>query len=220
MPPIRLILADDHRLFRQGLKALLEEESDVLVVGEAALAEEIHEMIRTVPCDLLILDLQMDRSVLADIEGLSQKVSVLVLSASEVTSDAVAAVRHGARGVVFKRFAVELLMEAIRTVAAGNVWLPPTLQTQVAAQLRSPSANRLTPREEEIVQCVARGQRNAEVAKNLSISEETVKTHLTRIFRKVGVRDRIELVLYAARMGVSAESDLHRQRDRSSTAEG
>jgi DNA-binding NarL/FixJ family response regulator len=150
----------------------------------------------------------MDRSVVADISWLSQRLPVLVLSATEVTSEAVAAVRNGARGVVFKRFAVEVLMDAIRTVAAGNVWLPPTLQTQVAAQLRGPSANRLTPREEEIVHCVARGQRNAEVAKNLSISEETVKTHLTRIFRKVGVRDRIELVLYAARVGVSAESGI------------
>jgi DNA-binding NarL/FixJ family response regulator len=84
------------------------------------------------------------------------------------------------------------------------VWLPSSLQTYMAAQLRNPAANALSPREEEVVRCVALGLRNAEIAKKLSITEETVKTHLNRIFRKVSVRDRVGLALYAARAGVTA----------------
>src|SRR5262249_25792077 len=153
------------------------------------------------PCDALLLDLQMDRNVLGDIERLGALVPIIVLTASEIPSDAVAAVRKGARAVVFKRFAVETLMDAIRTVARGDVWLPASLQTEMAARVKSPASGRLSPREEEIVRCVALGWRNSEVAKNLTISEETVKTHLTRIFRKLGVRDRVELAVYAARAG-------------------
>src|SRR5262249_39713162 len=114
---------------------------------------------------------------------------------------AIAALRKGARAVVFKRFAVEDLMKAIRTVIAGDVWLPSTLQTLMAEQLRKPSTSMLSPREEEVVRCVARGLRNAEIATTLSISAETVKTHLNSIFRKLGVRDRLELALYAQRSG-------------------
>jgi DNA-binding NarL/FixJ family response regulator len=92
-------------------------------------------------------------------------------------------------------------MDAIRMVASGNVWLPVSLQTQMAARLRTPGGMALSPREEEIVRYVRRGLRNAEIAKTLAISEETVKTHLSKIFRKVGVRDRLELALHAARIG-------------------
>ena len=90
-------------------------------------------------------------------------------------------------------------MQAIRTVAAGHVWMSASLQTEIAARLRSPEMNALSPREEEVVRCVAQGLRNAEVAKQLSISEQTVKTHLNSIFRKLGIRDRVELALYATR---------------------
>jgi DNA-binding NarL/FixJ family response regulator len=126
-------------------------------------------------------------------------VPVLVLTASEIPAEAVAAIRKGARAVVFKRFAVETLMVAIQTVARGNVWLPSSLQTELAAEVRRPSASALSPREVDVVRCVAQGLRNAEVAKELAITEQTVKTHLNSIFRKLGVRDRLELVLYAQR---------------------
>jgi len=197
--PIRIIIADDHLLFRQGLKSLLESEAEVTIVGETDRAERLPELLDETRCDLLLLDLQMERNALADIEALVLRVPVIVLTASEVPSDAVTAIRKGARAVVFKRFAVETLMEAIRTVASDNVWLPATLQTHLADQMRSPATNALSPREEEVVRYVALGLRNAEVGEKLSISEDTVKTHLNRIFRKLGVRDRVELVLYAAR---------------------
>src|SRR5262249_62219925 len=132
----------------------------------------------------------------------SRRVPIVVLTASEIPADAVAALRKGARAVVFKRFAVEDLMNAIRTVMSGNVWLPSSLQTLVAEQLRKPATSTLSPREEEVVRCIALGLRNAEIAKTLSISSETVKTHLNSIFRKLGVRDRLELALYAQRSGL------------------
>ena len=197
--PIRIVIADDHLLFRQGLTSLLKHEPEVVIVGETDRADELPTLLTRTPCDQLILDLQMERNVLSDIASLVLRVPVIVLTASEVPSDAVDAIRQGARAVVFKRFAVETLMDAIRTVAAGDVWLPASLQTQMAAQLRGSGPNVLSAREEEVVRYVARGLRNAEIAANLSISEETVKTHLNRIFRKLGVRDRVELVLYATR---------------------
>ena len=203
MKPIRLVIADDHLLFRQGLRLLLKSEPDVEIVAETDRADELPALLAATPCDQLLLDLQMERNALADIDTLCKRVPVIVLTASEVPADAVAAVRKGARAVVFKRFAVENLMDAIRMVASGNVWLPVSLQTQMAARLRSPGGMALSPREEEIVRYIGQGLRNAEIAKTLAISEETVKTHLTKIFRKVGVRDRLELALYAARIGGS-----------------
>src|SRR5262249_19136761 len=115
---------------------------------------------------------------------------------------ALTALRRGARAVVFKRFAVQTLMDAIRTVSEGNVWMPPSLQTQLADRLRSPTMTSLSPREEEVLRYVALGLRNAEVAKRLSVSLQTVKTHLNNIFKKLGVRDRVELSLYATRAGI------------------
>ncbi len=200
-PPIRVVIADDHLLFRQGLKALLKSEPEVAVVGETDRVDALPALLAQTPCDQLLLDLQMERSVFNDIASLSPQVPIVVLTASEVPADAVAAIRKGARAVVLKRFAVETLMDAIRTVATGNVWLPLSLQTQMAAQLTRPKPNALSPREEEVVRYVAQGLRNAEIATRLAISEETVKTHLNRIFRKLGVRDRVGLALYASRIG-------------------
>ena len=199
--PIRVIIADDHLLFRQGLKSLLRQEADVVIVGEAERAADLPFLLAHTGCDVLVLDVQMERSALADIEILSRQVSVLVLTASEVPADAVAAIRNGARAVVFKRFAVETLMQALRTMVSGNVWLPPSLQTYIAGQLRNPATQALSVREQEVVRYVAAGLRNAEVARKMGISEQTVKTHLNSIFRKLGVRDRLELVLYVSQAG-------------------
>jgi DNA-binding NarL/FixJ family response regulator len=199
--PIRIVVADDHLLFRQGLRSLLSSEDGVAIAAETDRAEELPALLDREPCDLLLLDLQMERNTLTLIQGLAKRVPVVVLTASEVPADAMAAIRNGARAVVFKRFAIENLMEAVRTVAAGNVWMPPELQTQMAEHLRRPTPSLLSPREEDVVRCVVSGMRNAEIARELEITEETVKTHLNRIFRKLGVRDRVELVLHATRGG-------------------
>jgi two-component system, NarL family, nitrate/nitrite response regulator NarL len=200
--PLRIALADDHGLFRQGLKALLELQPGVTLVAETERADDIAPMLDRVPCDILLLDLRMDRNVLVDVPTFAARVAVIVVTATDDPDELLTAVRAGARAVIFKRFAIEQLRDAIRAVAEGNVWLPPSLQAHIAAGLQQPSAEPLTTREREIVHHVALGLRNAEVAQRLFISQLTVKTHLNNIFQKLGIRDRVELAMYAARVGI------------------
>ena len=200
--PLRIAIADDHALFRQGLRSMLALQESITVVAEVDRASELLTLLERTPFDILLLDLQMERSSLADIEDLAGRVSVVVVTASERPEDALSALRAGARAVVFKRFAIETLMTAIAAVADGHAWMPPALQAQLATQLREPVTQKLTSREREIVRQVALGMRNAEVAMQLSISEVTVKTHLNNIFQKIDVRDRVGLTRYAIRAGI------------------
>jgi len=207
--PIRLIIADDHALFRQGLKSLLQLQTDIEVVAEVERATELGSILANTQCDILLLDMQMDRWMMDDIPQLAKVTSVIVLTASESGENGVQALRLGARAVVHKRFAIETLMTAIRTVAEGLVWMPPTVQAEFAAQ-GSSTSKRLTARELEIVRFVAIGLRNAEVGERLAISESTVKTHLNNIFQKLTVRDRLELAHYAIKTGLVAVIDQNR----------
>jgi DNA-binding NarL/FixJ family response regulator len=205
--PHRIVIADDHALFRQGLRSLLDLRPGVTVVGEVNRLDALHDLLGREPCDVLLLDLAMERSALADIDGLAARMRVIVVTASERPEEAVAAVRAGAHAIVQKRYAIETLMDAIDAVMAGHVWMPPEIQSRVAAMLREPPTDPLTPREMEIVRYVARGMRNAEVAQALEISEVTVKTHLNNVFHKLGLRDRVELTRYAIRMGLVGAHD-------------
>jgi len=205
--PLRIAIADDHALFRQGLKSQLRLQPGLVVVGEVDRADQLEAMIAATPCDIVLLDLQMERSSLADVKALAERVTVVVVTASEHPDDALAALRSGARAVVFKRFAIETLMDAIAAVVEGNVWMPPALQKHLTDRLSEPPEEPLTPRETEIVRHVAMGLRNAEVAERLSISEVTVKTHLNNIFQKLGVRGRTALAVYAIRMGLVGVQD-------------
>jgi|SRR5579885_94571 len=196
---IRLIIADDHAVFRQGLRMLLSVEDDLEIVAEIERADSLLPILSTAHSDILLLDLQMDRWVLGEIQSLARITAVCVLTASEKIEDSMEALRMGARAIVQKRFAVETLTQAIRTVAGGLVWIPPILQAEIASQIRVHNASRLTARELEIIGCVAQGLRNSEIAEQLSISEGTVKTHINRVFQKLRLRDRVELALYALR---------------------
>ncbi|MGB0059538.1 LuxR C-terminal-related transcriptional regulator [Candidatus Binatus sp.] len=207
--PLRLIIADDHALFRQGLKSLLQLQADTQVVAEIESADDVEAVVSDTDSDVLLLDLQMDRWMMEDIARLSRLTNVIVLTASESAENGVRALRLGAKGVVQKRFAIETLMMAVRSVADGMVWMPPTVQTEFARQ-ESSSGKELTPRESEIVRYVASGLRNIEVAERLSITESTVKTHLNNIFQKLGVRDRLELTHYAIKTGMVAVLDRSR----------
>jgi DNA-binding NarL/FixJ family response regulator len=206
--PLRIAIADDHALFRQGLKSQLKLQPGLIVVAEVDRADQLAEVIGATPCDILLLDLQMERSSLADIEHLAEHTAIVVVTASERADDALAAIRAGARAVVFKRFAIESLMDAITAVSEGHVWMPPALQKHLTARLREPPEEEpLTPREREIVRYVAVGLRNAEVAEKLAISEVTVKTHLNNIFQKLHLRGRTALALYAIRVGIIGVQD-------------
>ena len=209
--PLRILLADDHELFRAGLASLLRLRADVEEVGELGTLAELDARVSAFRPDILLLDLQLERSALTDISRLAATTQVVVVTASERQEDVLAAVREGARGVVSKSDPVETLLDAIRAVADGHVWLPPALQARLVGELRNPSAELLTAREREIVRFVASGLRNSEVAAKLFISVVTVKTHLSNIFQKLGIRDRTDLVLYAARTGLI---DIHKRIDR------
>jgi len=181
---------------------MLRLQPDLAVVAEVERAGEIRPTLEHTPCDVLLLDLQMDRSSLSDVAVLAERAKVIVVTATERVEDTLVAIQAGARAVVFKRFAIETLMMAIRAVMDGHVWMPPSLQAEVTAHLREPQGVVLTRREREIVRHVALGLRNAEVAQLLGITEVTVKTHLNNVFQKLGFRDRVELALYAVRTGI------------------
>jgi len=199
---VRFVLADGDGLFRQGLALLLKTQPGVDDVAAVATLADLMSVLATFRPDVLLLDLALDPNALESIPALAATTRVIILGAADGGDHALRAVRAGASGVVFKRAEVETLMAAVRSVLDGFVWLPPALQARLTVDNRGDVARRLTAREIQVVRLVALGSRNAEVASRLSISEQTVKTHLTKILRKLAIRGRSELVLYAARAGL------------------
>jgi two-component system nitrate/nitrite response regulator NarL len=205
---IRILLADDHPIFRDGVRRLLEQEDSVVIVGEASNGNECVSMLSKLKPDILLLDLRMpDKDGLAVLEEVnfdSIGTRVIVLTATEDDNDVVRAMRLGARGVVLKQSATDLLLKSILKVQSGEIWLDNRMTAEVmrAFSKSSESGPRrekplLSDREREIVQLVAQGFRNREIGEKLFISEQTVKNHLHNIFDKLGVSDRLELALYA-----------------------
>jgi DNA-binding NarL/FixJ family response regulator len=201
--PVRVVIADDHALFRQDLKTMLRRRAEIRVVGDVESLAALEPVLARGTCDVLLLDLQMERNALADVERLSKLVRVVIVTASEHPSNALAAVQAGASAIVFKRFAMETLIEAIRAVCSGHVWLPPTLQAEVRTRAFGKRSDAtLSAREREVVRLSALGLRNHEIAKRLEIGEATVKTHIGNALQKLGIRDRVDLARYAIREGL------------------
>jgi DNA-binding NarL/FixJ family response regulator len=205
---IRIVLADDHPIFRDGVRRLLDSEDEVSIVGEASNGNEAVQLVSKLKPDILLLDLRMpDKDGLAVLEEVnfeSMGTRVIVLTATEDDNEVVRAMRLGARGVVLKQSATDLLMKSIMKVHSGEIWLDNRMTAEVMrAFSKSAEAGPrrekplLSDREKEIVQLVAQGFRNREIGEKLFISEQTVKNHLHNIFDKLGVSDRLELALYA-----------------------
>ncbi len=205
---IRILIADDHPIFRDGLKKLLSLEDDLQVVGEAQNGEQTIEMVAKLQPDILLLDLKMPgMNGIAALEQLQNKLKttkVIVLTASDEEQEVVQVMRLGTSGVVRKQTATELLIKSIRSVASGEIWLDSRLTAAVMRQFSEPAPPPreqpkllLSGREREIVALVSQGFRNKEIAEKMFISEQTVKNHLHNIFDKLGVSDRLELALYA-----------------------
>ncbi|MGA8074215.1 MAG: response regulator transcription factor [Candidatus Acidiferrales bacterium] len=205
---MRILVADDHAIFRDGLRRLLEGSDDVTIVGEASNGNEAIKLLAKLKPDILLLDLRMPEKdglgVLEEINFDSMTTRVIVLTAAEDDRDVVRAMRLGARGVVLKQSASDLLLKSIRKVSDGEIWLDNRMTAEVidAFKKSSEAGQRrekplLSDREKEIVQLVAQGFRNREIGEKLFISEQTVKNHLHNIFDKLGVSDRLELALYA-----------------------
>jgi DNA-binding NarL/FixJ family response regulator len=207
-PEIRILVADDHLIFREGLRKLLDSEEGLTIVGEAANGNDCVKLIAKLKPDILLLDLRMpDKDGLAVLEEVnfdSLPTRVIVLTAAEDDRDVVRAMRLGARGIVLKQSASDLLVKSIYKVYGGEIWLDNHMTAEVmkAFTKSADSGPRrekplLSDREKEIVQLVAQGYRNKEIGEKLFISEQTVKNHLHNIFDKLGVSDRLELALYA-----------------------
>jgi DNA-binding NarL/FixJ family response regulator len=177
------------------------------VVAQVGKADELKTALTSTPCDVLLLDLKMDRWVIEDISSLSSITRVVVFTGTDRMEDVVAAFRMGARGIVQKTAAVDTLIDAIEAVATGMVWIPSELQKKLNNQWQDQSGEQLTRRENEIVRYVAMGLRNSEVAQKLSIAEGTVKVHLNTVFQKLNIRDRVQLTLYALARGFITLSD-------------
>jgi two-component system nitrate/nitrite response regulator NarL len=207
-PEIRILVADDHLIFREGLRKLLDSEEGLIIVGEADNGNDCVKLIAKLKPDILLLDLRMPEkdglAVLEEVNFDSLPTRVIVLTAAEDDRDVVRAMRLGARGIVLKQSASDLLVKSIYKVFGGEIWLDNHMTAEVmkAFTKSADSGPRrekplLSDREKEIVQLVAQGYRNKEIGEKLFISEQTVKNHLHNIFDKLGVSDRLELALYA-----------------------
>ena len=212
MGPIKVVIADDHALFREGLKRILSLEKDVLVVGEAARGDEVSKVVDRTRPDVLLLDLKMPKGdvvqTLLEVGEKNSATKVLILTAFSEDENILNAAKSGAKGYVLKGVSSATLVQAIKTVYEGGFWVDKEMSSADAFEeiVQSQSGNyggepvneatkHLTKREVEILRLVAEGLTNEEIGKRIFISEKTVKTHLTNIFDKLKVNNRFKAAL-------------------------
>ena len=214
---IKVVIADDHPIVRDGLRKLLSLEDDIDVIGEAADGREVLQVVQQTDPDVVLLDLRMPNldglSALQALQQMNKRSKIIVLTASEDKNEFVQAMKLGCSGIVLKQTAPELIVKSIRKVFSGEIWLDSHTTAAVMRQFAAPGEviggggkgrerSPLSAREREIVSLVAQGYKNKEMAEKMFISEQTVKNHLHNIFDKLGVSDRLELALYAIHKGL------------------
>jgi DNA-binding NarL/FixJ family response regulator len=206
MSVIRIVIADDHPVFRAGLQGLLSGQADFEVVGEAANGREAVTVVRHAAPDVLLVDLQMPEldgvGAIQQIRSVAPATRILVLTTYDSDGDILRAVEAGATGYLLKDTPREELFRAIRATARGDSVLSPSVASKLVSRSRGPVERSLSAREIEVLTLVARGVSNKIIAKDLRISEATVKTHLLHIFAKLGVDDRTAAVTAAMEKGV------------------
>jgi DNA-binding NarL/FixJ family response regulator len=203
---IRVVVADDHPVVRDGLRAMLETQPDIEVVGEATTGAEALSMVRAVRPHLVLMDLQMPEldgaTATRQIRNEFNDVHVLVLTTYDTDADISRAVEAGATGYLLKDARREELFQAVRVAARGESVLSPGVASRVLGKMRAPAEEALSSREIEVLEAVARGLSNRAIARSLHISEATVKTHLVHVFAKLGVDDRTAAVTVALERGI------------------
>ncbi|AJE87692.1 LuxR family two component transcriptional regulator [Streptomyces albus] len=196
--PIRILIADDHPVVRDGLRALLERESDFTVTAEARDGAEALDLYRRDGADVVLMDLRMPR--MGGVEAIEHLLRqdpdarILVLTTYDTDGDVMGALAAGATGYLLKDTPREELTRAVRTAAAGQSVLSPAITTRVLQTVRKPSAGPLSERELQVLRLIADGATNREAAAALFISQATVKTHLIHVYEKLGVKDRAAAV--------------------------
>ncbi|ALG14522.1 response regulator [Kibdelosporangium phytohabitans] len=202
---IRVLLVDDHPVVREGLRGMLDAEPDLTVVGEAGSGEEAVAMAAAARPDVILMDLRMPG---LDGAGATEKImssntssKVIVLTTYETDADILRAVEAGATGYLLKDASRAELAGAIRAATRGETVLAPSVAGRLMRRIRQPAQQSLTAREVQVLRLVAKGQTNAEIGASLHISETTVKTHLLRVFNKLGVSDRTAAVTTAMDQG-------------------
>ena len=208
---IRVLLVDDEAMIRTGLRLVLEAESDIEVVGEAADGAQAVTAAATLRPDVVLMDVRMPRldglAATQEILAANSTVKVVVLTTFNEDSYVVDALRLGASGFLLKVAPPERLVDAIRVAANGNALLDPLVTRQLIAAFANnmrdplaadpPALDQLTVREAEVLRMLARGKSNAEIAADLVVGDATVKTHVARVLMKLGLRDRVQAVIYA-----------------------
>jgi two-component system, NarL family, response regulator LiaR len=208
---VRVLITDDHKVVRRGLRGFLELEPDLEVVGEAENGEEAVDMARRLEPDVVLMDLLMP--VMDGIEATrvirSELPEVEVVALTSVLEDAsvTGAVRSGAIGYLLKTTDADELCEAIRAAAAGQVRLAPEAAARLMREVRAPASPEtltepLTQRETEVLKLIARGRANKQIARELFVTTSTVKTHVNNLYRKLDISSRTQAALYAARIGL------------------
>jgi two-component system nitrate/nitrite response regulator NarL len=195
--PIRLIIADDHAIFRDGLRRLLVTQPDFQVIGEASDGKEAISLAQSLKPDVLLLDLA-GMEVLRELSRQETPVRTILLTAAIQPFAVTSALQLGARGIVLKASPPEMLLKSIRSVHDGQFWVGSEPMVSWAKPGQSTSGFGLTSREIEIISAIKKGSSNREIAGQLAISEETVKRHLSNIYGKLGVSSRLELAVLAS----------------------
>ena len=216
-PTINIVISDDHALFREGLRKLLEAEPGMRIVGEAVDGEETVKVVGQLKPHILLLDLSLPRmsglEVLVELGKLGIDTRTIMLTAAIEREQVVEALQLGVRGIVLKHSALQVLLKSIRCVNEGQYWVGQEGVSDLIHALRrmkpshsasGPGRNfGLSSREMEVIALIVAGYTNKDLARELGISENTAKHHLTNIFDKLGVSNRLELVLYAVDHGLA-----------------
>jgi len=206
---IRVLIADDHLVVREGLRTILEAAADLILVGEAADGAEAVRLAGELSPDVVLMDLRMPGvdgiEAIRQIKACYPEVEIVILTTYDDDAYIVRGLRAGARGYLLKDAGRKVLFEAVRAAARGESLLPPAVVEKVVAHLAEPKpveAERLSEREREVLDMLAQGAANKEIAVRLHITERTVKAHVTSIFNKLGVNSRAEAVAVALRSGL------------------
>ena len=212
MNTLRIFLADDHVVLREGLRSLVNAQSDMMVVGEAGNGRAALQQVRELQPDVVIMDVSMPElngiQVTERLKRAYEKIMVLILTAHDDSGYLRQLLEVGASGYVLKKAAADDLIKAIRVVSAGGVYLDPSLAGKVVGGYlgkrglrNNPAGNEISEREAEVLRLVAWGYTNKEVAGYLGISVKTVETHKANLMQKLDLKSRVEIVRYALRQG-------------------